>query len=402
MTISRTATRVLQLAAFLSLALAFTSVCEATSFYVFDRDGDDSRTSTQAQSRRTAWKTIQRAMDVAGPGDEVIVMNGRYEENVLFRRGGSAGAPLVLRAEVREGVRLIGSIASYGINYISVEGFYLTNLSRTGLTKGISLNGGHHVTVRNNRVRSCAGGGISIDQCDWILIEWNITHHNAYWDPAQHSGISVYQPQQRGEDSGYWGIQIRNNTSYSNLNRLDNVNFGRPTDGNGIVVDDFLNQQPGGAEPYNRPTVIENNLCFENGGQGIHCYLSQNVDIRNNTCVNNLRSFTFGGEITIGESNRVYVYNNILSPRPRRRAALQYLSSSFWLGFNIVDGEADGFSFDSTNQYTSPQFEPGSYELRANSPGVDDGLDVSGHYFLDLFGRNRFNGNIDIGAMERQ
>ena len=386
-----------------AILLSSFATVNAATFYVAT-NGNDSRSTNQAQNRSTPWRSIQRAMETAGGGDEIVVLNGTYYEAAVFRRGGfNRNNRLVLRAENREGVRVIGSISGNDISYVTVEGFDLSNYNRTGLTKGISFNRCHHVTVRNNRVRECGGGGIAIDQSDWILVEWNITHDNANWNPDQHSGISIYQPQFRGSDSGYWGIQVRNNTSFGNENLVDHPVFGRPTDGNGIVMDDFLNTQASGnGVPYDRPAVVENNLCFDNGGQGIHCYLSQNVDIRNNTCVGNLGSFDFGGEITIGNSNRVFTYNNILSPREGRNAVLQYQSSNFWVGFSIIDGPTEGISFDASNHYTAPIFQPGSFELEPFSPGVDDGINVTGHFFLDLFGRNRFNGNIDIGAMERQ
>ena len=97
------------------------------------------------------------------------------------------------------------------------------------------------------------------------------------------------------------------------------------------MVDDYFNeQQPtGNGVPYDRETTIENNLCYDNGGQGIHCFMSQNIRIRNNTCRNNLGSFDFGGEVSVSESERVYVYNNILISAPNRFAAcLLYTSDA--------------------------------------------------------------------------
>src|ERR1017187_9393072 len=42
-------------------------------------------------------------------------------------------------------------------------------------------------------------------------------------------------------------------------------------DGNGIQLDDFNGTQTfdAGIQPYPRPTLVENNLCFANGGAGI-------------------------------------------------------------------------------------------------------------------------------------
>ncbi len=378
------------------------SATEAATYYV-GTNGSDSRSNSQAQNRSTPWRNIQRAVDAAGGGDTVIVLVGTYHENISINRSGYPGGELHLKAESREVARIVGSISASDQQYLRIEGFDVSNYGTHGLTKGIALTRCHHVTVRDCRVRECFGGGIAFDQSDWILCEWNVVHQNAFGDPAQHSGISVYQPQYRGDDSRTYGIIIRNNTCFSNWNYVDNADFGRPTDGNGIVVDDYKNQQPGGnGVPYNRMTVIENNICFDNGGQGIHCYLSQNIRIRNNTCVNNVGSFDFGGEVSVSRSERVYVYNNILVARSGKRAILQWSSNNFWFGFNVIDGPTLNVPFDASNLHGPPVFKPGSFELESFSPAVDSGANGGDHFFLDAYGQQRENGSLDRGAIEVQ
>ncbi|MGB7343232.1 MAG: right-handed parallel beta-helix repeat-containing protein [Pirellulaceae bacterium] len=390
----------LALAAFVSLLV--TSQFSFAATYFVGPNGSDSRSSAAATNRSTPWRSIQRGLDTAGAGDSVVVLAGTYYQHVQFRRGGNSNGELILRSEVRNGAKLIGSISGYYTNYIRIENFDVTNPGDAQLTKGISLLGCHHVSVRSNRVHDCYGGGISIDKSDWILVEWNLVNHNAFNDINQHSGISIYQPQYRGNDSRTYGIIIRNNTSYGNWNYVNNPNWGRPTDGNGIVLDDFLNQQAGGGTAYNRMTLVENNLCFGNGGQGIHNYLSQNVRIRNNTCVNNMGSFDFGGEISIVSSNRIYAYNNILVARSGKKAALQYQSYDYWVGYNVVDGPTQGLGQDNSNYYGPAAFIPGTFELEAYSPAVNSGLNMGDHFFLDVRGSNRLVGAIDRGASERQ
>jgi hypothetical protein len=52
------------------------------------------------QSRRYALRTIQRAADLAGPGETILVWPGVYPEDIHLRHGGRPGQPLVLRAAV--------------------------------------------------------------------------------------------------------------------------------------------------------------------------------------------------------------------------------------------------------------------------------------------------------------
>lgn len=51
-------------------------------------------------SRRFAVRTIQRAADLAEPGETILIWPGTYREEVFLRRGGDPGRPLVLRAAI--------------------------------------------------------------------------------------------------------------------------------------------------------------------------------------------------------------------------------------------------------------------------------------------------------------
>jgi parallel beta-helix repeat protein len=255
-------------------------------------------------------------------------------------------------------------------------------------------------------VRDCRGGGISFDQSDHLLCEWNIVYRNAFWDRDQHSGISVYQPQRRGpDDSSGYDIVIRNNTSFSNENKTDNVLFGRPTDGNGIVIDDSQNltAPTGDGQTYDGSMLVENNLCFNNGGQGVHCYQSENVTIRNNTLYRNMRSFDFGAEVSVVRGNNVLVYNNILCANNNKNAALKFEGGRVWFNFNLIhNGPALGMRNGPDTIYQSPRFDSeGFFTLGSNSPAIDAGLTHPNGFGLDVDGKPRIVGpRVDIGAKE--
>ena len=386
------------------LVVCLNAVSASAVTYYVSRFGDDSRPKIRAQNRNTPWQTIQGALDRVRGSDTIIVLNGLYREDIRFNKSGFRDGNITLKAENKHGARVIGSIAGYDRRYITVDGFDVTNPNLQPLSKGISFDRCHHVTIRNCRARFCAGGGIAVDQCDWVLIEGNLVHHNAFFNPSQHSGISIYQPQQRSADENYWGHVVRGNICYRNRNRVNSPLFGRPTDGNGIVLDDFKNtQEPfGNGITYDRPTLVENNLCYDNGGQGIHIHLANNCDVRNNTCVGNMLTFDFGAEVTIGGSSNIAVYNNVLSAIPGQRAVLQYGSDDFWVGFNLIDGIVQNTPNGGGNIFAAPLFRPGRFSLLPSSPGVDAGIDFGGYAPVDLDGNDRFVGQIDLGAYEVQ
>ena len=66
------------------------------------------------QSRRHALRTIQRAADLAGPGETILVWPGVYAEDIHLRRGGRPGQPLVLRAAL-PGQAVITGAAGAGV-----------------------------------------------------------------------------------------------------------------------------------------------------------------------------------------------------------------------------------------------------------------------------------------------
>lgn len=66
--------------------------------YYIDDGGEDARSSEEAQSPATPWRTVQRAASVAQSGDTIAVMPGIYRETVVPVYSGSSGRPIIYRA----------------------------------------------------------------------------------------------------------------------------------------------------------------------------------------------------------------------------------------------------------------------------------------------------------------
>jgi parallel beta-helix repeat protein len=211
-------------------------------------------------------------------------------------------------------------------SYIDLVGFEAVSL---GEGSGISIKGAQHVRVANNVARDSGCGGIGAQQTDYLTIEDNIVHDNAQRSPYQCSGISIYQAKAVDAKPGFHNI-IRRNRSYANMNLVvDNKisqSGGRTTDGNGIIIDDFrLTQGKVGGSPYLSATLIENNLVFDNGGRGIHVFLSDNVLVRNNTAYMNLKDKNLmgprNGEFSAVKASGVTVTNNLAIVRDKKMVA---------------------------------------------------------------------------------
>ncbi|QEG22975.1 right-handed parallel beta-helix repeat-containing protein [Mariniblastus fucicola] len=388
------------LAALLLFSLWFCETLNAQTYYVAP-NGNNNRTNAQAQNRNTPFRTIQTALNRAREGSTIVVLDGTYWGQFNFVRSN-----VTLEAERKEGAFIVGSIFASDLSFLRVDGFEIANRRPDApRSKGLSFVRCHDVVVRDCRVHDCRGGGIAFDQSDQLLCEWNIVYRNAFWDPGQHSGISIYQPQRRTNDAPGYDIIVRNNTSFANENKLDNVLFGRPTDGNGIVIDDSQNltAPTGNGENYSGSILVENNLCYNNGGQGVHCYQSENVTIRNNTLYRNMRSFEFGGEVAVVRGDSVLVYNNILCASDNRNAALKFEGGFVWFNFNLIhNGFTPGVNNGRDTIFAAPDFDPaGFFAPKRSSPAIDSGLTQFGRFGLDVDGKFRISGDaIDIGAKE--
>lgn len=103
----------------------------ASIFYVSPSGSD----ANDGLTGPLAFKTIQRALDVAGPGDAVELGAGDYFENARSRRDGVVSAPIVVRgprSAVMHGSRPTeGGNRAFEINHdhIHLEGFTLDGFS---------------------------------------------------------------------------------------------------------------------------------------------------------------------------------------------------------------------------------------------------------------------------------
>lgn len=110
---------------FLLAACCALSVTERASAveYVVDQAAPGAADSNLGSEERP-FKTIQRAADVAKPGDTIMVMAGHYPERIKVRTSGAEGRPITLRAMPRHEAVVAGF--DLEANYIRVIGFAIS------------------------------------------------------------------------------------------------------------------------------------------------------------------------------------------------------------------------------------------------------------------------------------
>jgi parallel beta-helix repeat protein len=415
----------------------------ATNYYVSPSGNDDADGQLE-----TPFQTIQRASYAVVPGDTVFIRNGIYEtfnpESIILYMTitGTEGNPITYRNYPGETPILKlnsnnwAAITTNGCNYIIIDGLtivgnndnvtlayalsqQLNTNNPTTSGNGIAINAEYtnetnksqHTIVRNCKVSKCGGGGIYTYGADYTTIENNTVFECGWYTPYGNSGISMYQNNNSDASTGIKNFII-GNTCYRNENFIPFFVVGSITDGNGIIIDDNRNTQNnsnGGI--YTGKTYVANNLVFDNGGRGIHCFESDNVIVANNTCYQNCKSETTRqGELTAINASNITFVNNIVSPAFDVPPIGQFEATNITAFNNLFTANAAFANPSGTNTITglaafvqpSTDASIADFHLTEDSFAISTGTPNNAP-LTDKDGNVRLTNNlIDIGCYEFQ
>jgi parallel beta-helix repeat protein len=330
------------------------SVPVSAGFYVSAK-GDDTHDGSEA----APWQHIQFALDQAGPGDTVYVMDGEYNEAVTFNTPGSAdGGYITLQnypgqKPVIDGTGLTlngepGLVVIEHMAYIKLLGFEIRNLKADGnpdvFPAGIWVKGsGDHIEIRNNVVHhiensceECGAHGIAVYGYDAdasihdIIVDGNEVRDNKLgWSESlvlngnvekfvvsnnivhdnDNIGIDLIGYEETAPDPAVDRARdgvVVGNLVY-NINSFGNPAYGEERSSDGIYVDGGTN------------IVIERNIVHD-GNIGIELaseHAGKNtsyITVRNNFVYNNTQvGIAFGGyDNERGSTENCVIVNNTL------------------------------------------------------------------------------------------
>ncbi|MBC7913596.1 MAG: right-handed parallel beta-helix repeat-containing protein [Pyrinomonadaceae bacterium] len=427
------------------------------TIYVNGNTGSDA--STNPFSSSTPYKTLQKAADITLPGDDVMVMSGTYIPNASdtnpskaildVTRSGTAsnyityklypGASAVIHTYGRRWNAVVIN-ASYikfdgievkGNNNNTPGGAFLDAAKasqlhyRSGATKdwaryseyctnGISVGGQanvtknpHHVEIRNCKVHDLPGGGIGLERADYVTMESNTVYNTCWFGMYGNSGISVFSPTDYDSSTGY-RMRVSKNKCYNNYTQVPYVGSSTSelSDGNGIIVDQT------NFTSYTGRTLVENNICYKNGGGGVHLFKSSRIDVMNNTLYANEQVLGYANmdARTVTDSrflnNIVYAKNGGKANDLNTSTAVTFNYTVYYNG-TVKAGTAGANSITANPSFVNA--EAGDFWLNGGSPAINAGvpLDPNGVYPFpgtsgtDITWRPRIkNGRIDCGAYE--
>jgi hypothetical protein len=424
------------------------------AFYVSPKGSD----TNDGLTEKTALATPQKALDTAQPGDIICLMEGTYDGGnapvASFLRGGKPDAWIVLKNYPGQkpkltstGWNIVGIVQGSkekpsdepSLCYLEVRSLHVRGEGDVAKTKypeamnkpdsrtntnGISVNGRfaknvpHHIRFADNLVEYCPGQGLGELEADWITIENNISRFNCWTTIYGTSGISTLGATNFDTTDNVYKILVRNNISYGNETREICIPAGRLTDGNGIILDVNQHTSTNLESTYRGRTLVQNNLCFNNGGSGIHTVRANRVDIVNNTAYLNSASkgldysqiYTYGSE-------DVRILNNILvapvadvsageKPEPVNRISGKnkdvVFAHNLYFGGNIAPtlGEGDAIG-DPLFLKPTRDGKVADFRLQSGSPAYGKGKSFPFAPVLDLNGKPRRAESPTLGAYEK-
>ena len=370
-------------------------------------------------------------------------MNNPHVANI--NKSGTEGAYITLRNYPGDSPKIQfdgsgGILIDDGMNYIIIEGFEVegnaaditydqaiadrnykiqlaededdsTNYNNTYFNgKGIwgGYGAHHNIIIRNNTVHDTSGSAIRFNDSDYITVENNIVYNSTWWTSSASSAIVFAETIALEDDNGTdVKMIIRGNIVFNNWNRIpfyasqlpDNSNppsanygtaeYNNILDGQGIYV---TRSDP----EYSGTFLFENNLCVNNGKNGINFDHSQSSSAiyQNNTLYYN-GVHEIIQDISVSEGNPAHngqnvagikannvlnatVVNNIIVTRNSQWSALQLndvYGTRIALNNIIVNGT---YAWPATEENNLINIDP----LFISAPETVDGpIDMSGTDF---------------------
>ena len=312
------------------------ALAHATTYYLSPSGND----SNNGLSTSYAWASPNHSMNC---GDVILASAGWYSNSNFYTgKWGYVNCPAGnsvawLKCATFDTCKIYAS-ANQGMwvdkSYWGIQGWEVgTNAGDTYGTCFLAApNWGdpvtiHHIIFANDVANGCAQSGFAAINRGYAGVDYFSVIGSVAFDAAQGSatcasGISVLQPVQSDTAAGTH-IYIAGNFSYANVE--PNVcNGGSPTDGEGIIFDNFDGHQSGIASYWSQ-AVAYSNMVIGNGSKGVEVngnqagtyhatiWLNQNTVWGNNAASN--QTWLGCGEISVVSSKNVHSFGNLASTK---------------------------------------------------------------------------------------
>jgi hypothetical protein len=427
--------------------LTIDNVIYATPAYYVSPNGND---NNNGRSEKSAFANPQKALDIAKPGDIILLMEGKYlgTKNAAavasFVHPGKPSAWITLKnypgqkatllCHAKNGINILHKNDSTAkesplFSYLEVRGLHITGNAdkvpelypaEIGIstpnteTRGIHLTGNngptrmyHHIRVADCLIEYCGTDGFWASEVDYLVVENNTIRNNCWTSvEAISSGLSCMMYANFDKIDNVTKILVCNNQIYGNQRKTKRkVKDWAPViyNGNGILFD-------ANCEAYIYPdfflgrTLIQNNLVYGNGGGGIQNWGCHRLDIVNNTIYHNgISPELKWGNIGLDYCKDVRMINNIIVALPDRpldqwkveqvdrdTSAIIRVNNLYFGG--LAPNIAGKNDIIADPLFVNPSIDSklADFRLKQGSPAIKSGISVFDNVpFIDVNGKLR-------------
>ncbi len=384
---------------------------------------DDTNPGTEEKP----FKTVQRAADLARPGDTIHVMTGKYDERVKVKSGGTEGKPVAFVAMPRRSVTVGGFDLEAG--YIRVEGFEIT---ADKPATAVQLRASHCEILDNyiHDMMAAVTGEVGIPSADGKTRDYSAVAHNRIaYNKVYHCEYGFILG---GEDWLVENNEVNRLFMYAPGNKNDDCDYSRFF-GKGCIQ--RFNYYHGSVRREIKTAHVDCLQTFSNNGE-----IAMNLLFEHNTCfdfhqmcmvesaphIGSVRGWTFRGNIVspnapemrggwgpdIIQTPDVTIENCTISTVNWATIGLRGKESTGGLIRNNILCEAERAVVDGDQDFTAanPVME---YNLTFKTASLAGGTNINGKDPLFVDPRNRDfrlrkgspaigagKGGVTIGALE--
>jgi hypothetical protein len=309
---------------FLSL-LFINSLAHARNLYVATNGHD----TINSGSFLSPYRTIQRGLDMAQPGDTILVRAGVYLENLIWNRSGTENAPIVLRNYANENAIIDGTnrlrlsiLEIKNQSHVSVIGLTFRNNYQRDACGICVLGEGRRITLNNCTVREIGWGtnpnanpAIDPDRPEnahGILVAGKTA---TGFSNVKITGCQVYSIITGNSEAvtlvgNVDGFEVSDNQVYETKN-IGIIAAGHYTWGGALAAPPPLNQARNGLITRNR---VFSNRRFDNydAPAGIYVDGARSVSVVSNVSYQNGNGLSVGCENPNATADNILIANNVV------------------------------------------------------------------------------------------
>jgi len=334
-----------------------------------------------------ALQSIKTAVEIANPGDTILVRQGVYNEgNILIKK------PLTLIGKNfpvldGEGMYEIMTIASA---HVTIEGFQFRNSGRSSLhdIAAIKCLDAHHIVIRNNTFDNTFFA-IHMSNTNYSLIENNILQSEAEHEYELGNGIHLWKCNTTnissntisGHRDGIYYEFVTNSITASNVcsqNRRYGLHFMFSHDAE-YLDNHFCDNGAGVAVMYTHSVKMFNNTFENNWGASSYGMLLK--DIRDSEVFQNRFLGNTTGIFIEGTSRTVFKNNLFTS----NGWAIKLMGSSYDNYFSVNNFMTNTFDVSTNSSLALNQFEKNYWDKYQGYDLNRDGIGDIPFYPVNLF-----------------